>query len=245
MREGVQRQSHHAVYQEVTSSVRALFAIAVVAVTFVGYAAAESQTHSEVAALIYGKKLIRAVVDANADQVKQLIDLGADVNLRDEEGRTPLILAVQYHQPDVIDMLLLAGADPTLTNNDGRAALDFALFGRMESENDEDVKSADRYDQTAKFLRDEVLPIWEKAHKEEQERLKKVQEKLQEDEARRRSALWDCLTVEFRFLGERVVTSRPPRARIDWEHKFNNSCAHDIFVVWNGSWWGTMVLRSQ
>ena len=40
--------------------------------------------------------LIRAIEDHRIDLVRQLLDLGVDVNQVDEQGRTPLIVAMMH-----------------------------------------------------------------------------------------------------------------------------------------------------
>ena len=45
------------------------------------------------------------------------------VNLRDEQGMTPLMWASAYSQPQAAEMLILAGADIRLCSNDGHTAL--------------------------------------------------------------------------------------------------------------------------
>ena len=57
------------------------------------------------------------------DKLKMLIKQGADVNLPDLNGRTPLMTAVYPVQHESIKILLGAGADPNLHSKDGRTAL--------------------------------------------------------------------------------------------------------------------------
>ena len=215
-------------------NVRLPAALLIVTISYIAFSlsahAAKLQTQSEVAALIYGKKLRQAVTDRKVDEIKRLIDFGADVNLRDEEGRTPLMLAVLYQQPDTIDMLLLAGADPTVVDSYGESAVDLAFDGHEKSKIQGNDGSADRFERIAVYLRDEILPIWKKAQKEENER-------LQQQKNRERLELWTCLSVDYDWLGQFVVRSYPPAIELRWQHIFSNSCAHDIYVVWQKRWW--------
>ena len=55
--------------------------------------------------------------------MRMLIDKGADVNRKDENGRTALMLAVDQGSTANIEMLIAAGADPNVQDNDGQTAL--------------------------------------------------------------------------------------------------------------------------
>ncbi len=59
-----------------------------------------------------------------------IIDAGADKNLRNHLGWTPLHEACFYHRVETVKTLLLAGADPTLRTNLG--ALPYHLTGLNE-----------------------------------------------------------------------------------------------------------------
>jgi uncharacterized protein len=59
--------------------------------------------------------------------VKMLLDLGAEPNLREQGGYTPLHVAAQNDDVETIRFLLLGGADLTLKSDDGKTALDLAM----------------------------------------------------------------------------------------------------------------------
>ena len=67
--------------------------------------------------------LAAAIRDADAQAVGKLIEAGADVNARDAEGNTPLILASFYAGPRCVELLLEKGADPNAANRSGVTAL--------------------------------------------------------------------------------------------------------------------------
>jgi ankyrin repeat protein len=51
------------------------------------------------------------------------LDRGAALDGRDEQGRTPLVIAAMRGFPRIVDRLLRAGAYAPLTDRDGRTAL--------------------------------------------------------------------------------------------------------------------------
>jgi ankyrin repeat protein len=67
--------------------------------------------------------LVTALRDADAQAVRKLIDDGADVNTRDAEGNSPLILASFYASPECVALLLAKGADANAANKSGVTAL--------------------------------------------------------------------------------------------------------------------------
>jgi ankyrin repeat protein len=68
-------------------------------------------------------ELVRAIRDADAQAVRTLIDDGADVDARDADGNTPLILAAFYARPECVALLLEKGADANAANKAGVTAL--------------------------------------------------------------------------------------------------------------------------
>src|SRR5262249_977138 len=74
--------------------------------------------------------LFPPIRNADAQAVRKLLDNGADVNARDPEGNTPLILASFYASPECLELLIEKGADVNSANKAGatpliRAATDY------------------------------------------------------------------------------------------------------------------------
>ena len=59
----------------------------------------------------------------DARRAAVLLDQGVAVDARDQDGRTPLMLAVVQGRLEVVRLLLARGADPNAADNDGRTPL--------------------------------------------------------------------------------------------------------------------------
>ena len=62
----------------------------------------------------------------DVERVRELLEKGADPNVRGEYGNTPLHDAAYEGHVDVVRLLLEHGADPTVKNKDGDTPLDLA-----------------------------------------------------------------------------------------------------------------------
>lgn len=58
--------------------------------------------------------------------IRLLLERGANVNARQQDGETPLMEAAQNGETELVDLFLAQGADTALTTDDGRTAADFA-----------------------------------------------------------------------------------------------------------------------
>ncbi|MBF0426788.1 MAG: ankyrin repeat domain-containing protein [Magnetococcales bacterium] len=71
-----------------------------------------SQTHEQ--DFLGQTALIRAAEEGRTDLVAELIERGAEVNLRDQWGRTALTAAIHHDHREIVVMLLKHGADISL-----------------------------------------------------------------------------------------------------------------------------------
>ena len=83
----------------------------------------------------YSTALLALAVFSNYDEIKLMLDHGADVNARDDSGRTPLMFAANCDcQPvNTVQLLIEHGADINAKNLSGMTALDAArLHGNTQ-----------------------------------------------------------------------------------------------------------------
>jgi ankyrin repeat protein len=65
------------------------------------------------------------------EMIRELINSGANVDEKDDRGRTPLYLAVRYSIRENVIELLNHGADLDQTNNEGTTVLNVAETDEM------------------------------------------------------------------------------------------------------------------
>lgn len=70
--------------------------------------------------------LIPAAAEGNTARVKELLDQGADPNVRGADGRTPLMEAAYAGHREIFRLLLDKGARVNLKKDDGATAISFA-----------------------------------------------------------------------------------------------------------------------
>jgi ankyrin repeat protein len=66
---------------------------------------------------------MRAALDGDTETVRDLIDQGADINRKDDNGRTALMFAVTNMHYETMKVLLEHGADVQARSNEGGTAL--------------------------------------------------------------------------------------------------------------------------
>lgn len=73
-----------------------------------------------------------AVKSGNIEEVKRLIDNGADLDRQDKRGGTALLAAVYSQQVEMVKLLIESGADSSIADSVGNTALDVANRIRMD-----------------------------------------------------------------------------------------------------------------
>jgi ankyrin repeat protein len=73
------------------------------------------------------RALLIAALTGHRDIAKVLLDNGAEVDTRADDGRTPLMLAATRGDNDLVSLLLASGADPALIDRSGQTAGTLAL----------------------------------------------------------------------------------------------------------------------
>lgn len=84
------------------------------------------------------------VKDGNLKCIRMLVTLGADVNMRDEDGCTPLHHSVTAGNIAVTKFLLRSGANPDISNYDGQCPVDltddFDLIEMLVKHSPEEIR---------------------------------------------------------------------------------------------------------
>ncbi len=76
-----------------------------------------------------GQTVISYIKDE--ERLKKMIDMGMDVNIKDEHGNTALIMAIKNKDIELAKYLIEKGADVKLCNDDGRSAICVAIENEL------------------------------------------------------------------------------------------------------------------
>jgi ankyrin repeat protein len=87
----------------------------------------ESAELAEVVVVNRATELWQAAETGDMPALKSLLDKRIDINSRDDNGRTALMLATLHGQTRAVKMLLAHGADPNAADADGTTPLQAAL----------------------------------------------------------------------------------------------------------------------
>jgi ankyrin repeat protein len=88
-------------------------------------------------------------VEDSAEMLGLLLSRGADINARDEDGRTPLMVAADVGSP-AATFLLRRGADPSIKDKKGETALDRARKLRASPDRAAVIALLKRYERAAR-----------------------------------------------------------------------------------------------
>ncbi|MGC9057983.1 MAG: ankyrin repeat domain-containing protein [Candidatus Micrarchaeia archaeon] len=136
---------------------------------------AESQkaraTLSPVERRMLSWELLKAAKSGDLARIKELLNMGADVNAKDNDGETPAHWATRNGHLEPLKVLIENGADVNAKDNDGWTPAHWATRnGHLEPlkvliENGADVNSKDKYDWTPFDLAktDEIKQILKEA----------------------------------------------------------------------------------
>ena len=100
----------------------------------------------------FNASLLNATKASNNVAVQLLLDIGANVNYRDDDGYTALMVAVGINNIDIIHQLLQAGADVHIQAKDGATALIVACAGDEEEPILDAERLSDDYRDTVRLL---------------------------------------------------------------------------------------------
>lgn len=104
----------------------------------------------KVADKITTQRLLGASLEGDIAVAKKAVEQGVDIDIQDQSGRTPLMLAAYNGHSDMIRYLLEKGADLSESDNQGRTPLIFASSGpypetvKLLLENDADPNKTDK-----------------------------------------------------------------------------------------------------
>ena len=72
------------------------------------------------------RTLIAAIAGGDIEAVKQHLAAGADVNVKNKVGGTPLHFAALEGRKEIVELLIAKGGDVNVKDDGGRTPLDYA-----------------------------------------------------------------------------------------------------------------------
>lgn len=85
-------------------------------------------SHDILTADNHSLQLLAAVLEGNSEAVLLHLENGANLNVADGLGRTPLMFASQSWDSDLVEIFLAKGANPNTKDKDGKTALAWGLY---------------------------------------------------------------------------------------------------------------------
>ena len=73
-----------------------------------------------------------AISKGDLAKVQQSVGIGVNVNHKDERGKTPLMYAILFKQPQIVAYLINKGADYRATDSNGNSISDYAEKSKSE-----------------------------------------------------------------------------------------------------------------
>ena len=101
------------------------------AVTANAFTTSENKTSFEVVNPA-PSQLNLAISKGDLAKVQQLVEIGVDVNKKDERGTTPLMYAILFNQPQIAAYLIRNGADYRAEDSNGLTISDYAEKSKSE-----------------------------------------------------------------------------------------------------------------
>ncbi len=77
-------------------------------------------------------QLNQAISKGDLVKVQELVDLKVDINKDDERGKTPIMYAILYNQPQIVSYLIGKGADYRASDSNGVSVLEYAEKSNSE-----------------------------------------------------------------------------------------------------------------
>lgn len=91
-----------------------------------------TNTTSVAVVKITPSQLNLAISKGDLAKVQQLVEIGVDVNKKDERGKTPLMYAILFNQPQIVAYLIKKGADCNAKDVKGNSISDYAEKSKSE-----------------------------------------------------------------------------------------------------------------